>query len=76
MTINEASFFYILDSVALALKVYFQGTSRPAHYMLLHDDNNLSGHTLQVMSFFLCHTYARCTRTVAMPAKGLNLNLF
>lgn len=43
------------------------GTSRPAHYMLLHDDNNLSGHTLQVMSFFLCHTYARCTRTVAMP---------
>ena len=35
--------------------------------MLLHDDNNLTGHSLQVMSYFLCHTYARCTRTVAMP---------
>lgn len=43
------------------------GTSRPAHYLLLHDDNNLSPESLKIMSYFLCHCYARCTRTVAMP---------
>ena len=60
------------------------GTSRPAHYVVLHDDNKLTGRSLQgtistycinfysneiylVMSYYLSHCYARCTRTVAMP---------
>ena len=35
--------------------------------MLLHDDNNLSKKIIQVLSYYLCHSYARCTKTMAMP---------
>ncbi|KAF5390572.1 hypothetical protein D9757_002737 [Collybiopsis confluens] len=44
------------------------GTSRPAHYSILHDDNAFSPDTLQSLSFALCHVYARSTRSVSIPA--------
>ncbi|KAJ3834977.1 argonaute-like protein [Lentinula raphanica] len=44
------------------------GTSRPAHYSVLHDENNFSPDTLQSLSFALCHVYARSTRSVSIPA--------
>ena len=44
------------------------GTSRPAHYNVLHDDNNFSADALQALSFALCHVYARSTRSVSIPA--------
>ncbi|KAF7325238.1 Argonaute-like protein [Mycena kentingensis (nom. inval.)] len=44
------------------------GTSRPAHYSVLHDENNFSADSLQKLSFALCHTYARATRSVGIPA--------
>ncbi|GJJ69239.1 eukaryotic translation initiation factor 2C [Entomortierella parvispora] len=42
------------------------GTSRPAHYCVLHDENSFKADQLQDISYKLCHLYARCTRTVSM----------
>uniref|UniRef100_UPI00358EBEC2 protein argonaute-1-like isoform X1 n=1 Tax=Myxine glutinosa TaxID=7769 RepID=UPI00358EBEC2 len=45
-----------------------QGTSRPSHYHVLWDDNRFSADELQVLTYQLCHTYVRCTRSVSIPA--------
>lgn len=44
------------------------GTSRPAHYNVLYDENEFSADGLQSLSFALCHVYARSTRSVSIPA--------
>ncbi|KAF7351067.1 Argonaute-like protein [Mycena sanguinolenta] len=44
------------------------GTSRPAHYSVLYDENHFSADALQSLSFALCHVYARSTRSVSIPA--------
>jgi len=44
------------------------GTSRPAHYNVLFDDNKFTPDGLQSLSFALCHVYARSTRSVSIPA--------
>ena len=44
------------------------GTSRPAHYSVLYDENNFTPDALQALSFALCHVYARSTRSVSIPA--------
>ncbi|KAJ7216364.1 argonaute-like protein [Mycena pura] len=44
------------------------GTSRPGHYSVLYDDNNLTADTMQSLSFALCHVYAGSTRSVSIPA--------
>lgn len=45
-----------------------QGTSRPTRYHVLWDDNKLSADDLQELTYQLCHTYVRCTRSVSVPA--------
>merc|ERR1712131_566608 len=45
-----------------------QGTSRPTHYHVLHDDNDYKSNVLQEFTYQLCHTYVRCTRSVSIPA--------
>ncbi|XP_029849129.3 protein argonaute-2 [Ixodes scapularis] len=45
-----------------------QGTSRPTHYYVLHDDVGFQADELQSLTFYLCHTYARCPRSVSIPA--------
>ncbi|KAM7283687.1 protein argonaute-2 [Ixodes scapularis] len=45
-----------------------QGTSKPAYYYVVHDDYNFSSDDLQKLSYYLCHTYARCARSVSIPA--------
>ncbi|KAG9122738.1 hypothetical protein FRC07_000750 [Ceratobasidium sp. 392] len=44
------------------------GTSRPAHYSVIHDDNNFTPDSIQKLSYSLCHVYARATRSVSIPA--------
>ncbi|KAI5124360.1 hypothetical protein M0805_008966 [Coniferiporia weirii] len=44
------------------------GTSRPSHYIVIKDENNFTSDKLQSFSFVLCHTYARATRSVSIPA--------
>lgn len=45
-----------------------QGTSRPTHYYVLHDDVGFKADDLQKLTYYLCHTYARCPRSVSIPA--------
>ncbi|KAM7305819.1 hypothetical protein ISCGN_015715 [Ixodes scapularis] len=44
-----------------------QGTSRPAHYYVLWYDNEFTADALQKLTYGLCHTYARCARSVSIP---------
>lgn len=43
-----------------------QGTSRPTHYRVLWDENKFTADSMQALCYQLCHTYARCTRTVSL----------
>ncbi|CAD5234908.1 unnamed protein product [Bursaphelenchus xylophilus] len=52
-----------------------QGTSRPAHYHVLWDDNKISCNDLQTLIYHLCHTYARCTRSISIPAPAYYAHL-
>ncbi|EXB81597.1 Protein argonaute 5 [Morus notabilis] len=55
-----------------------QGTSRPTHYHVLHDENSFSADALQVLTNNLCYTFARCTRSVSIvpPAYYAHLIAF
>ncbi|XP_026819292.1 protein argonaute-2-like [Rhopalosiphum maidis] len=44
------------------------GTSRPSHYHVLWDDNHFESDELQSLTYQLCYTYVRCTRSVSIPA--------
>lgn len=52
-----------------------QGTSKPAHYTVLHNDLKLKTDELQELCYFLCHTYVRCTRSVSLPAPVMYADL-
>ena len=41
--------FYLLSHEGI------QGTSRPCHYQVLWDDNNLTADELETMAYYLCH---------------------
>jgi eukaryotic translation initiation factor 2C len=55
-----------------------QGTSRPAHYHVLWDENKFTADDLQTLTNNLCYTYARCTRSVSIvpPAYYAHLAAF
>ncbi|KAL2469810.1 Protein argonaute 10 [Abeliophyllum distichum] len=55
-----------------------QGTSRPAHYHVLWDENNFTADGIQLLTNNLCYTYARCTRSVSVvpPAYYAHLAAF
>ncbi|KAI0510261.1 hypothetical protein KFK09_010862 [Dendrobium nobile] len=48
-----------------------QGTSRPTHYHVLFDENKFSADALQSLTYNLCYTYARCTRSVCCSSSIL-----
>ncbi|CAK9293816.1 unnamed protein product [Gordionus sp. m RMFG-2023] len=52
-----------------------QGTSRPSHYHVLWDDNLFNSDELQQLTYQLCHTYVRCTRSVSIPAPAYYAHL-
>ncbi|GMH33186.1 hypothetical protein BSKO_01020 [Bryopsis sp. KO-2023] len=54
--------FYLCSQAGL------QGTSRPAHYHVLVDENNYGSDALQIMTYWLTFIYCRCTKSVAIPA--------
>ncbi|XP_010435959.1 PREDICTED: protein argonaute 5-like [Camelina sativa] len=55
-----------------------QGTSRPAHYHVLYDENGFSADAFQTLTNNLCYTYARCTKAVSIvpPAYYAHLAAF
>jgi len=52
-----------------------KGTSKATHYWVLADEANLSTDALQALTFNLCHIYARCSRSVSMPAPAFYAHL-
>ncbi|KAL5250057.1 hypothetical protein ACHWQZ_G015956 [Mnemiopsis leidyi] len=54
---NPIHFDFYLNSHA-----GIQGTNRPCHYTVLYDDSDMSPDMIQLLTFYLCHTYARCSR--------------
>ncbi|KAF4520737.1 Argonaute-2 [Ephemera danica] len=45
-----------------------QGTSRPTKYCVLHDDANMSEDDVEQLTYYLCHLFSRCNRSVSYPA--------
>ncbi|KAF2706269.1 Piwi-domain-containing protein [Pleomassaria siparia CBS 279.74] len=43
-----------------------QGTSKPAHYVVIKDDNKFGADQLQNLTHNLCYTFARATRAVSI----------
>lgn len=42
---------------------------------MLWDDNSLSADELQQLTYQMCHTYVRCTRSVSIPAPAYYAHL-
>ncbi len=58
---TEQSFF-------LASHEGIQGTTKPTNYHVLWDDSGLMPDEIQSLTYYLCHLYPRCERTVSYPA--------
>ncbi|CAF1565590.1 unnamed protein product [Adineta ricciae] len=54
--------FYLCSQAAI------MGTSRPTLYHVLHDDIGFNSDDLQQLTYWLCHTDMRCTKSVSIPA--------
>ncbi|GMH40844.1 hypothetical protein BSKO_08748 [Bryopsis sp. KO-2023] len=39
-----------------------QGTNKPAHYRVLVDENGFGSDGIQLMTYWMCFLYCRCTR--------------
>ncbi|RKO85339.1 Piwi domain-containing protein, partial [Blyttiomyces helicus] len=52
--------FYLIAHESL------QGTARPIHYFVLHDDHGFSSDKLQELTFKLCCLFGRATRIVSI----------
>lgn len=67
---TELSLVHYLDPDKLILYCFLQGTSRPAHYHVLWDENNFTADGIQSLTNNLCYTYARCTRSVSVGKRA------
>lgn len=52
--------FYLMSHAGL------QGTSRPTHYHVVLDEIGFTADELQTLTYRLCYTFARCTRSVSI----------
>ncbi|WRX21058.1 PAZ domain - like 5 [Theobroma cacao] len=73
--VSEGQFYQVLLYELDAIR---KGTSRPAHYHVLWDENNFTADGIQSLTNNLCYTYARCTRSVSVvpPAYYAHLAAF
>ncbi|CAF3707984.1 unnamed protein product [Rotaria sordida] len=70
--------FYLNSHAAI------QGTSKPILYQVLYDEIGFTSDDIQQLTYYLCHTDVRCTKSVSVPApvhyatlcvsRGLNLD--
>lgn len=58
---NAGSFDFYLQSQA-----GLQGTSRPTHYQILHDENAFTSDSLQELTYRMCYLQGRSTRSVSI----------
>jgi eukaryotic translation initiation factor 2C len=59
-TINDFDFYLCSQDSG-------QGTAKPTHYWVIHDDNGFTSNDIQNLTYLLCHLYARCTKSVSIP---------
>ena len=53
-----------------------QGVTRPTKYHLLwNDDDNMTTDEIEQLTYYLCHLFSRCTRSVSYPAPTYNAHL-
>ena len=54
----------------MACSVFFflQGTARPTKYKVFWDDANMSEDEIEELTYYLCHLFSRCNRSVSYPA--------
>lgn len=45
----------------------FQGVAKPTKYVTLWDDSDFTDDEIEELTFFLCHLFARCTKSVSYP---------
>ncbi|XP_021941607.1 protein argonaute-2-like [Zootermopsis nevadensis] len=46
-----------------------RGVSRPTRYhVLCNDDNHMTKNEIEELTYYLCHMFSRCTRSVSYPA--------
>ncbi|XP_011498662.1 PREDICTED: protein argonaute-2-like [Ceratosolen solmsi marchali] len=53
--------FYLVSHASI------QGTARPTKYRCLWDDSDMSEDEIENLTYFLCHMFSRCTRSVSYP---------
>ncbi|CAF3681700.1 unnamed protein product [Rotaria sp. Silwood1] len=54
--------FYLCSQAAI------METPRPALYHVLHDENGFRSDNIQQLTYWLCHTDVRCSKSVLIPA--------
>ncbi|PSN45821.1 hypothetical protein C0J52_05505 [Blattella germanica] len=55
---------------------FYLGVSRPTKYHLLwNDDDNMTTDEIEKLTYYLCHLFSRCTRSVSYPAPTYNAHL-
>src|SRR5690606_15590332 len=69
ITSNVLWDFYIVPHLGMI------GTSRPIHFYVLYDELKVGADDVQKMTYYLCHTFPRCTRSVSCPAPVLYAHL-
>ncbi|CAK9832129.1 Protein argonaute-2 [Anthophora retusa] len=54
--------FYLVSHASI------QGTARPTKYRCICNEANMSEDEIEHLTYYLCHMFARCTRSVSYPA--------
>ncbi|XP_025603016.2 protein argonaute-2-like isoform X2 [Athalia rosae] len=54
--------FYLVSHASI------QGVARPTKYRCLWDDSNMSEDEIEQLTYYLCHMFSRCNRSVSYPA--------
>ena len=54
--------FYLVSHASI------QGTARPTKYRCICNENQQSEDEIEQLTYYLCHMFARCTRSVSYPA--------
>ncbi|KAK1126616.1 hypothetical protein K0M31_004243 [Melipona bicolor] len=54
--------FYLVSHASI------QGTARPTKYRCIWNENGMHEDEIEELTYYLCHLFARCTRSVSYPA--------
>lgn len=75
-TVVDTDIVYpIFGDFFLCSQLGIQGTSQPAHYTVINDDNNFSLDEIQSLTYNLCHTSVRSTTSTTVPSPVMYASL-